>query len=223
MATDVEQGSEEWHRARLGKVTASRVADVMARPASGKGFSATRDAYMGVLIAERLTGQRYEKFKSQTMARGNEVEDEARAAYAFRFDVDPVPVGFVDHPRIAMAGCSPDRFIGDDGLIEIKCPDTHTHISTLTGASINGSYVKQMQFQMACTGRAWCDFVSYDPRLPEHMSLFVSRVHRDDAAIREMEAALVVFLQELERKLRDLRERFEPAQQYEPMPVGMMP
>ena len=208
MHADIEQGSDEWIRCRLGKVTASRIADLTARTKSG--FSASRNAYMAELIAERLTGQRYEKFRSKSMERGNEVEDDARAAYAFRLDVDPVAVGFVEHPSIAMAGCSPDRLINDDGLIEIKCPDTHTHLATLLGASISGAYTKQMQWQMACTGRQWCDFVSYDPRLPEAMSMEVRRVHRDNKFILEMETEVVTFLQETDRKLRELRERFEP-------------
>lgn len=215
----VEQGSDAWVRCRLGKVTGSRIADIMARTKTG--WSASRDAYMAELICERLTGQRYEKFKSKSMERGNEVEDDARAAYAFRFDVDPISVGFVDHPTIAMAGCSPDRLIEPDGLLEIKSPDSHTHLSTLLGASIPRAYILQMQWQLCCCRRQWVDFVSYDPRFPENMSMFVKRVHRDDTAINELEIAAMVFLSETDRKLRELRARFESETQ--PLPVGMMP
>lgn len=219
MTEHLIQGSEEWLQARIGKVTGSRIHDVMAKTPSGKGWGATRDAYMAELIAERLSGQRYEKFKSASMARGNEVEDDARTAYAFRFDVDPIEIGFVPHPTIAMAGCSPDRLVGNDGLIEIKSPDTHTHIKTLTSESISGTYMKQVQWELACTGRQWCDFVSYDPRLPESMSLFVKRIHRDETMIADMEACVVMFLAELDRKLRELRERFEPKTQPQEMAI----
>lgn len=224
MNADIEQGSPEWFQIRLGKVTGSRIADLMARSKSGWG--ASRASYQAELITERLTGQRYEKFfASASMRRGNEIEDDARAAYAFRFDVEPVAIGFVDHPSIAMAGCSPDRLVGDDGLLEIKCPDTHTHLHTILEETISGAYLKQMQWQMACTGRRWCDFVSYDPRLPEHMSMFVKRVPRDDAAILDMEASVVDFLIELSRKVAELKARFnpEPKPVYEPLSVGMMP
>lgn len=230
-ALNVEQGSEAWIKLRLGKVTASRISDLMARTKSG--WSASRDAYAAELICERLSGQRYEKFKSKSMERGNEVEDDARAAYAFRFDVDPVPVGFVEHPTIAMAGCSPDRLIAEDGLLEIKSPDSHTHLATLLGASIPRAYLLQMQWQLCCCQRQWVDFVSFDPRFPEHMNLSIKRVHRDDAMIREMEAAVVDFLLELDRQLKELTTRFQPKPDFEPvaaleplpdhLAVGLMP
>src|SRR4030067_1164520 len=225
------QDSDEWFQYKLGKVGGSRIPDLMARTKSGWG--ASRDAYSAELICERLTGQRYEKFKSKSMERGNEVEDDARAAYAFLYDVDPVPVGFVDHPTIAMAGSSPDRLVGESGLLEIKSPDSHTHLASLLGASIPGAYVKQMQWAMACTGRHWGEFVSFDPRCPEHMSLLVKRVHRDNAMIREIAAAVVTFLIELDRQLKELKTLFEPKPDFEavanlePLPdhiaAGLMP
>src|SRR4030067_3319097 len=225
------QDSDEWFQYKLGKVGGSRIADLMARTKSGWG--ASRDAYSAELICERLSGQRYEKVKSKSMERGNEVEDDARAAYAFRFGVDPVPVGFVEHPTIAVAVCSPDRLIAEDGLLEIKSPDSHTHLATLLGASIPRAYLLQMQWQLCCCQRQWVDFVSFDPRFPEHMNLSIKRVNRDDAMIREMEAAVVDFLLELDPPLKELNTRiqqkpdFEPVAALEPLPdhlaVGLMP
>jgi putative phage-type endonuclease len=200
------QGSEEWRLARCGWVGASRVADIIAKTKSG--WSASRANYMAQLIAERLTGKPMETFTSEAMQWGTETEDKARTIYAFMYDAEIEQTGFVKHPRIPMAGASPDGFIGDAGLLEIKCPNTATHIDTLLGHSVPGKYVTQMQFQMACTGRSWCDFVSYDPRLPEHMSLFVHRVPRDDRLIGELEDQVERFLAELDAKLTQLNERF---------------
>lgn len=202
------QGTEEWHLARLGKVTASRVADIIARTKSGP--SASRSNYMAQLICERLSGQPTETFTNAAMQWGTEREPEARDAYAFLRNVDVDEVGFVDHPRIAMSGASPDGLIGDGGLLEIKCPQTATHLETLLGRAAPAKYVTQMQWQMACTGRAWCDFVSYDPRLPDHLRMFVTRVERDDASIEAMEAEVVAFLVEMDGKLAEL-ERAYPA------------
>jgi putative phage-type endonuclease len=200
------QGSEEWRLARCGWVGASRVADIIAKTKSG--WSASRANYMAQLIAERLTGKPMETFTSEAMQWGTETEDKARTIYAFMYDAEIEQTGFVKHPRIPMAGASPDGFIGDAGLLEIKCPNTATHIDTLLGHSVPGKYVTQMQFQMACTGRSWCDFVSYDPRLPEHMSLFVHRVPRDDKLIGELEDQVEQFLADLDKKLSQLNERF---------------
>lgn len=204
----MEQGSAEWHAARLGKVTASRVADVVAKTKTG--WSASRANYMAELIAERLTGTPAEKFTNAAMQWGTETEAEARAAYAFRTDADVIEVGFVEHPTIAMSGASPDGFVGDVGLVEIKSPNTATHLDTLLGQSVPGKYVTQMQWQMSCTGRQWCDFASFDPRLPESMRLYVERVPRNDALIAELEDAVVAFLRELDAKIERLVERYEP-------------
>ena len=153
------QGSEEWLRARVGKVTASRVHDIVATTKSG-GFTAGRKNYLAELVTERLTGEPAPKYQNGAMAYGIETEPEARAAYAFQADVDIEEVGFVEHPTIANAGCSPDGLVGGDGLIEIKCPNTATHLEILLTGKIDVEYIDQMQFQMACTGRKWCDFVS---------------------------------------------------------------
>jgi putative phage-type endonuclease len=200
--SEIVQGSPEWKALRCGKVTASRVADVVARTKTG--YSASRANYRAELIAERLTDTPAPSFTSAAMQHGTETEPEARAAYEFYQGVAVVQVAFVPHPRIDQAGASPDGLVGEDGLVEIKCPNTATHLETLLGQAVPAKYSDQMQFQMACTGRKWCDFVSYDPRMPEHMRLFVRRVQRDDARISHLEAEIVVFLRELAGKLSDL-------------------
>lgn len=198
----MDQGSEEWFTIRIGKVTASRVADVIAKTKTG--YSATRDNYMAQLVCERLTNQKGESFTNAAMQHGTDTEPLARAAYEALHDVLVDEVGFVPHPTIKMAGASPDGMVGDDGLIEIKCPNTATHIETLLSQSVPGKYNTQMQFQMACTGRQWCDFVSFDNRLPEELQLFVKRVPRDNVFIRLIEAEIVQFIAELDDKINKL-------------------
>jgi putative phage-type endonuclease len=200
------QGSPEWHAIRLGRVTASRVADVVAKTKTGYG--AGRSNYMAELVAERLTGTPAERFSNAAMAWGTEKEPEARAAYVFAQEVDVEEIGFVHHPKIAQSGASPDGLVGADGLVEIKCPNTATHIDTLLGNAIPGKYVIQMQWQMACAERAWCDFASFDPRLPPEMQLWVQRLRRDDVMIRELEDEVVAFLAELDAKVAALQARY---------------
>ena len=197
-----DQRTPEWFADRCGKVTASKIADLMAQTKSGP--SASRANYAAQLIAERLTGTVEQGFTNSAMQHGIDCEAEARQAYEFMYDATVVEVGMVPHPSIEMAGASPDGLVGDDGLIEIKCPNTATHIATLRGGAIPDKYVKQMQFQMACTDRKWCDFASYDPRLPVEMRLHVTRVPRDDEAIAEIEAAVIHFLTEIETTVADL-------------------
>lgn len=214
--TEIIQGSPEWHAIRLGKVTASRVADVIAKTKTG--FGASRANYMAQLIAERLTGEPAESYTNAAMQWGVDHEADARTAYEYRADVDVALIGFVDHPSIDMSGASPDGFVDGGGLVEIKCPNTATHIDTLLGQGVPSKYVTQMQYQMACTGRQWCDFVSFDPRLPESMRLFVHRVQRDDKFIAETEASVVEFLKELNRKLLELSAKYVAA----PKPVNLL-
>lgn len=202
MSEEIIQGSDAWKALRLGKVTASRVADVVAKTKSG--YSTSRANYAAQLIAERLTGTVAEAFTNAAMQHGTETEPEARAAYEFYQGVTVEEVAFVPHPKIDQAGCSPDGLVGGDGLVEIKCPNTATHLETLLGQAVPGKYETQMQFQMACTGRAYCDFVSYDPRMPENMRLFIKRVPRDDARIKELESEIASFLLELAVKLSQL-------------------
>jgi len=202
----MDQRSEAWFAARCGKVTASRIADVMARTKSGWG--ASREGYLAQLVTERLTGACAEGFSNAAMAWGTEQEPNARDCYAFTTGVAVTEEGFVPHPTIAMAGASPDGLVGNDGLVEIKCPNTSTHIATLRGAPVADKYVKQMHFQMMCTGRSWCDFVSYDPRMPVEMQLHVTRLDRDDVLVAEIEAAVIAFLGEVDAAVEDLTARY---------------
>jgi len=201
------QGTDAWLQERCGKVTASRIADLMARTKSG--YSASRANYASQLICERLTGCVAPSFTNAAMIHGTETEPEARRAYEFYIDRDVVQVGFIPHSSIEMAGASPDGLIGNDGLLELKCPNSATHIETLLGGVIPDKYVKQMQFQMACTGRQWCDFASYDNRLPERMRLFVKRVDRDEELIGEIETEVRGFLAEIDETVAQLRVRYE--------------
>lgn len=199
---EIIQGSDQWFEARIGKVTASRVADVIAKTKTG--YSATRDNYMAQLVCERLTGEKGESFINAAMQHGTETEPLARISYEVAQNVLVDEVGFVPHPTIEMAGASPDGLVNDDGLLEIKCPNTATHIETLLSQTVPGKYNTQMQFQMACTGREWCDFVSFDNRLPQELQLFVKRVPRDNVFIRLIEGEIVQFLAELDDKINKL-------------------
>lgn len=205
----MEQHSEEWIAARLGKVTGSRVADVLARTKSGYG--ASRANYMAELICERLTGQQAEKFTNAAMQWGTDTEPQARASYEFAMDLSVEECGFIDHGAIQQFGASPDGLIDNDGLVEIKCPNTATHIETLLTGDVDGKYIIQMNAQMACTGRAWCDFVSFDPRLPTDMQLFIKRFQRDEALIRDIETEVQKFLAELSAKVNTLNTRYRDA------------
>lgn len=196
---DIIQGSPEWFQARLGKVTASRVADVIAKTKTGYG--ASRMNYMADIIAERLTGVKQDSYTNGAMAWGTECEPMARTAYMAEKMCDVTEVGFVIHPTILDFGASPDGEVDIDGMVEIKCPNTATHIDTLLSGKIPGKYITQMQSQMACTGRQWCDFVSYDSRLPERLQLFVQRVQRDDKMIDELETEIIMFLKEVDEKV----------------------
>jgi putative phage-type endonuclease len=199
----IEQRSPEWFAIRRGKVTASRVADVVATVKSG-GYGASRFNYMAELIAERLTGETQESYVNAAMQHGIDTEPEAIAAYEWATDAEVRPVDFVDHPTIAMSGASPDGQVGTDGLVEIKCPSTSTHIDTLLTGKVPAKYVDQMQWQMACTGRKWCDFASFDPRMPEPMRLFVKRIDRDDKRIAYLEGEVSTFLTEIAEKVEGL-------------------
>jgi putative phage-type endonuclease len=201
------QGSPEWFAARCGKLTASSIADAIAKTKTGWG--ASRANVMARLIAERLTGAPGESYQNKEMQWGSETEPLARDAYEFYADVDVEQVGFIVHPTIAESGASPDGLVGADGLIEIKCPNTATHIDTLLGESIPGKYTLQMQWQMACTGRKWCDFVSFDPRMPGRMRLFAKRVARDDVLIASLTKDVELFLRELDTKLAALRSIYD--------------
>jgi putative phage-type endonuclease len=186
------QRTPEWYSQRLGKATASRIAEIVARTKTG--YSTSRQNYAAELIAERLTGVPAASYVSPAMQWGMDQEETAKLLYADRLGMVVDDAGFVDHPEIAWSGASPDGYVDTDGLVEVKCPLTATHLDTLLGASIPGSYIIQMNWQMACTGRLWCDFVSYDPRLPPRMQLHVQRVQRDLSAILDLETEVTAFL-----------------------------
>lgn len=200
------QGGDEWRQAKLGKLGASKVHEALAKTKTG-GWGAGRETVLSCLVLERLTGAPQDSYTSAAMLWGIETEPLARAAYEFHADVDVDLAGFLDHTSIAMSGCSPDGLIGKVGMVEFKCPERPTHLRTLLGASIDGRYIKQMQWQMSTTGRAWCDFASFDPRFPPEMQLHVRRVNRDDKLIAELEREVSIFLEEVaetEAKLRRL-------------------
>ena len=200
----IEQGTDEWKKLRLGKVTASRVSDVMSKVKSGE--SASRRNYKMDLVVERLTGLPTSSFTSPAMAWGVENEKLARMAYEAATGTFVDIVAFVQHPSIEWFGCSPDGLVGD-GLMEIKCPNTANHIDYLLAGIPPAKYVPQMQTQMACTGAKWCDFVSFDPRLPDELQLLVVRLNRDDAYIQEIEAEVKQFLEEVKQVYTQLKER----------------
>lgn len=200
----IVQGTPEWFAQRCGKVTASRVADVIATTKSG--VSASRKNYLAQLVAERLTGTVEAGYSNAAMQWGTEKEPEARALYAIMHAVEEVTeASFVEHPDIGMTGASPDGYVGENGLVEIKCPNTATHIETLLSQVVPAKYITQMQWQLACTGRDWCDFVSYDPRMPESLRIFVRRVPRDPEMIYRLEGEVRVFLAEVEETVEKLR------------------
>jgi putative phage-type endonuclease len=196
----VEQRSEEWFKTRLGKVTGSQVSAVLA-----KRDSATRANYLSELVVERLTGQQQEFYMNDAMQWGTDTEPQARMAYEAFKNVLVDELGFCDHPSIVNFGVSPDGLVGDDGLIEIKCPNSKTHIDTVLSKKAPTKYIPQMMAQMACTGRKWCDFVSFDPRLPEDLQLFVVRVDRDDQYIANLEKEVSAFLAEVEETIIKLK------------------
>ena len=201
----MEQRSTEWFTARLGKVTASRVADVIAKTKTG--YSTSRDNYMAQLVCERMTGTQGESYNNAALQWGTDQEPLARAAYEAAKNVLVDEIGFVIHPTIVNAGASPDGLVGDDGLIEIKCPNTATHIETVLSGKVPSKYIPQMQWQMACTGRKWCDFVSFDPRMPEGLQLFIQREDFHAEYVKTLETEITWFLSAIEIKIEKLNER----------------
>lgn len=198
----MEQRSAEWFAARCGKVTASRVADIIAKTKSGP--SASRENYLAQLVCERMTGKPAESYSNAAMQWGTDQEPFARAAYESTKDVLVEEVGFVVHPSIEGAGASPDGLVGLFGLVEIKAPQSSTHIQTLLDQKVPEKYNTQMQWQMACTNRQWCDFVSFDPRMDEGLQLFVKRVEYDPIYVSQLEKEVIFFLMEVEEKINKL-------------------
>lgn len=197
------QGTPEWFQQRLGKVTGSRINDVLATLKSG-GESASRSNYRAQLVCERLTGQVAESFSNDAMKWGTEQEPNARQAYEFITNNKVVEVPMIDHPTIPMTGASPDGLVGDDGLVEIKCPNSATHIEYLLGGVAPVKYHNQMLWQMEVTGRKWCDFVSYDPRLPIDLQLFIVRFDLDEEKLKKIREGVILFLDEVTETVEKL-------------------
>lgn len=181
-----DQNSTEWFEARRGVVTASRFSDVLA-----KGQGITRRKYLLSLAGEAITGECAESFSNAHTERGHAMEEEARDMYAFQHDVEPVTVGFMRRGR---AGASPDRLIGSDGLLEVKTKLPHLQLDVLDKGKLPSEHVAQVQGQLMVSGRDWCDFVSFWPKLP----LFCIRVERDDKYIETLNQAIADFVGELD-------------------------
>ena len=208
----IEQRTDEWFQQRLGKVTASRISDVIAKTKTG--VSTSRQNYLVQLVSERLTGKKGDSFVNQAMLDGIERESAARELYMRTRGVSVTEVGFFDHPIIKNSGASPDGAVNAEeegkyaGLIEIKCPIETTHTNTLMSKSVPSKYIPQIQWQMASVSPnvKWCDFISYNPNFPDTMQLFVARVDRDDTYIGELEAEVIKFLDEVEQTIIKLKE-----------------
>ena len=199
----IEQRSPEWFAIRLGKVTGSRVADVLAKTKTGE--SSSRRNYRIELVCERLTGKKADAYTNHHMERGTLLEPVARSLYEAKTGTFVLEVGFAHHPLITMAGASPDGLTECGNLIEIKCPTAANHVETILNGEPPSKYIPQMQWQMACTGSKWCDFVSYCPDAGDELALFVKRVERDDKYISEMESEVVKFLAEVDEMTEQLR------------------
>jgi putative phage-type endonuclease len=205
---DIPQGSEAWKALRCGKVTASKVADVIARTKSG-GYGASRANYRAALVLERMTGTVQDFFQTPAMLHGTMTEPEACDAYCQHMLCRADTIGFVDHPAIPMSGASPDRLIGDDGLLECKCPQPAAHMDVLLNGKVPEKYITQINWQLACMPeRKWADFISYSPAFPEPMRLFIQRIPRDDEAIAELEREVTAFLAEVDETVAALRARY---------------
>lgn len=200
----IEQNTPEWHQARCGSLGASAVHEALAKTKTGWG--AGRANAKARIVLERLTGTPQESFTNAAMQWGHDQEDNAANAYAFLSGNAVEVCGIYKHPSIEGTHASPDRLVGEDGLVEIKCPNSATHLDTLLSKKVPAKYITQMQWQMAVTGRKWCDFVSYDPRFPENHQVFIQRVERDDERIAELEKDVAEFLAEVEADLKALNE-----------------
>lgn len=204
------QRTPEWWNARCSKVTASRIGDLMARNQPRKGktigeWSARRNNYLREKVAERITGKPRDRKRVASLDHRIDLEPDARAAYEFYFERTIELAGFIEHPRIPFAGCSPDGLIGTDGGIEIKALDAEGHLEIVTADVIDSDYLYQCHFNMSCTERDWWDFTAFNPDMPEELKLYVQRVERDDALIAEIETNVIQFLEEVDQKVAQVR------------------
>src|ERR1051326_2949253 len=200
---DCEQHSPEWFAVRCGRITASRAADVLAK--IKKGEAADRRHYREELMAERLTNIPTDHYVSREMQWGIDQEPFARAAYEVACDVDVETCGFFIHPNIKNFGASPDGLVGTDGIIQVKCPNTSNHLAWMQAGEIPLEHAPQLLADLACAGRKWIDFVSFDPRLPAHLQLFIRRFYRDEKLISALEAEVIQFDQEVEAAIGKLQ------------------
>ena len=200
----MEQRTDEWFKARLGKVTASRVSDVLAKIKSGE--AAVRKNYKMQLATERLTNQKTDTYINQAMQDGIDREDTAREIYEIVRDIKVEQVGFIDHPTIKMSGCSPDGKIPDNGVLEIKCPVETTHTTNLLERKLPSRYVSQVQWQIACTGADYANFVSYNPNFEPKLQLMYVEVERDNEYIEMLEEEVSIFLAEVDDIVNVLKE-----------------
>ena len=204
------QGTDEWRQARCGSVGASDAPRVVRRVKSG-GYSADRESLLWEKVTERLTGVPFEIPKSKAMVQGTEREPDARLLYQIVRNVEVEQVGLVPHPFVQGAHASPDGYVGARGLVELKCPEPKAHGEMLISEVISADYLTQMAWQMCCTGRNWCDFVSYNPSFPSPMQLWIRRVERNPGFIGELEREIATFIKEIDRKVTELSRRYAVA------------
>lgn len=197
----MDQRSPEWFAARLGRATASRFGSILSTIKSGE--AADRRNYRADLVCERLTGRSDAGYTNAAMQWGTEQEPFARIAYIAKTGLMVDEVGFLAHPSL-MAGASPDGLIGDEGGLEIKCPNKATHLATLKAQKMPPEHMPQVQGCMWISGRKWWDFVSYHPEFPDALQLFIQRIHRDDAYIRDLEDKVTAFLAEVDAEVEQL-------------------
>ena len=205
MLIDCEQRGSDWLKMRCGSATGSRIADVMTKRKDGK-ISATRESYKRELVIERLTENTADHFVNSFMEWGESTEPLALAAYEIETGVEPKQIGLATHPTIKYFSASPDALLGEDGVLEAKCLKSENHLDILLSGEIPADYHWQMYAEMACAERKWCDFVSFDPRLPRNLQLFIRRFYWDTAKIAEMELEVVKFLAETDEMITSLKQ-----------------
>lgn len=206
----IEQGSPEWHALRCGKITASRLIDIVrgfGRDGKRSNHKASRADYIMEKVIERMTGRQEEGFESEDMRNGKINEPLARCSYEAELGVIVTEVPFIDHPEISGLGYSPDGLVGDDGLIEIKCPKPKEHVRNMLTGDVKRDYIYQMQTGLFVTGRKWCDFVSYCPKMPVEHQLYIKRFERDDDIISEIEVEVGSVLAEIDFMIDKLNAR----------------
>lgn len=201
----IEQGSLEWRMLRAGNATASRIADIIAKTKTG--YSASRENYMTELVIERF-GILNDGFTNAAMQHGTDCEPFARTLYEVKNGVMVAEVDYVPHKAIERSGASPDGIV-NDGLIEIKCPDSKTHFNYLLAGEVPNKYKPQMAWQMACTGASWVDFISFDNRVPEGLQYFEIRYNRDNEYIEMLEKEVTQFLIEVDEKYELLKNKIK--------------